>query len=119
MNSKIKSRSVKLEVVTPEAIILATDEHRIEQGSLISLVCILENLEDLLGICFNIYSVPEKIEDPQDIRLKLRQTEKQLQEQIEANRKLNLYIGNVLANVMASSRQDYLCSIYEKEILSI
>ena len=43
MNSKIKSRSVKLEVVTPEAIILATDEHRIEQGSLISLVCILEN----------------------------------------------------------------------------
>jgi len=42
-NGQIKSRSVSLEVVTPEAIILATDEYRIEQGSLISLVCILEN----------------------------------------------------------------------------
>jgi len=42
-NGQIKSRSVNLEVVTPEAIILATDEYRIEQGSLISLVCILEN----------------------------------------------------------------------------
>ena len=42
-NGQIKSRSVTLEVVTPEAIILATDEYRIEQGSLISLVCILEN----------------------------------------------------------------------------
>ena len=42
-NGQIKSRSVYLEVVTPEAIILATDEYRIEQGSLISLVCILEN----------------------------------------------------------------------------
>lgn len=42
-NGQIKSRSVNLEVVTPEAIILATDEYRIEKGSLISLVCILEN----------------------------------------------------------------------------
>ena len=42
-NGQIKSRSVNLEVVIPEAIILATDEYRIEQGSLISLVCILEN----------------------------------------------------------------------------
>jgi len=42
-NGQIKSRSVNLEVVMPEAIILATDEYRIEKGSLISLVCILEN----------------------------------------------------------------------------
>ena len=41
----------------------------------------------------------------QDIRLRLRQTEKQLQDQIEANRKLNIYIGDVLANVMASNPQ--------------
>ena len=69
-------------------------------------------------------SVPDKTEDPQvgglraelsqslltnlsfqDIRLRLRQTERQLQEQVEANRKLNLYIGDVLANVMASNPQ--------------
>merc|ERR1719415_142542 len=50
-------------------------------------------------------SAPDKIEDPQDIRLRLRQTERQLQEQVEANRKLNLYIGDVLANVMASNPQ--------------
>jgi len=42
-NGQIKSRSVQLEVVTPEAIILATDEYRIEKGSVIHLVCILEN----------------------------------------------------------------------------
>ena len=42
-NGKVKSRSVHLDVVTPEAIILSTDEYRIEKGSLISLVCILEN----------------------------------------------------------------------------
>ena len=30
-------------MVTPEAIILSTDEYRIEKGALISLVCILEN----------------------------------------------------------------------------
>ena len=42
-NGKVKSRSVHLDVVTPEAIILSTDEYRIEKGALISLVCILEN----------------------------------------------------------------------------
>ena len=42
-NGQVKSRSVHLDVVTPEAIILSTDEYRIEKGSLISLVCILEN----------------------------------------------------------------------------
>ena len=42
-NGQVKSHSVHLDVVTPEAIILSTDEYRIEKGSLISLVCILEN----------------------------------------------------------------------------
>ena len=42
-NGQVKSRSVHLNVVTPEAIILSTDEYRIEKGSLISIVCILEN----------------------------------------------------------------------------
>jgi hypothetical protein len=42
-SGKVKSRSVHLDVVTPEAIILSTDEYRIEKGALISLVCILEN----------------------------------------------------------------------------
>ena len=42
-NGQVKSRSVHLDVVPPEAIILSTDEYRIEKGSLISLVCILEN----------------------------------------------------------------------------
>ena len=42
-NGQVQSRSVHLDVVTPEAIILSTDEYRIEKGSLISLVCILEN----------------------------------------------------------------------------
>lgn len=42
-NGEVKSRSVHLDVVTPEAIILSTDEYWIEKGSLISLVCILEN----------------------------------------------------------------------------
>ena len=42
-SGQVKSRSVHLDVVTPEAIILSTDEYRIEKGSLISLVCILEN----------------------------------------------------------------------------
>ena len=42
-SGKVKSRSIHLDVVTPEAIILSTDEYRIEKGSLISLVCILEN----------------------------------------------------------------------------
>lgn len=42
-NGQVKSRIVQLEVVTPEAIILSTDEYRIEKGSLISLVCIMEN----------------------------------------------------------------------------
>jgi len=42
-NGEVLSRSVQLDVVTPEAIILSTDEYRIEKGSLISLVCILEN----------------------------------------------------------------------------
>ena len=33
-NGQVKSRSVHLDVVTPEAIILSTDEYRIEKGSL-------------------------------------------------------------------------------------
>ena len=50
-------------------------------------------------------SVPDRTEDPQDIRLKLRHTEKQLAEQVEANKKLTVYMGEVLANVMASNPQ--------------
>ena len=42
-SGKVKSWSVHLDVVTPEAIILTADEYRIEKGALISLVCILEN----------------------------------------------------------------------------
>ena len=50
-------------------------------------------------------SAPDRLEDPQDIRLKLKQTEKQLAEQEEANRQLNVYLGEVLASVMAKNPQ--------------
>ena len=50
-------------------------------------------------------SAPDRLEDPRDIRLKLKQTEKQLAEQEEANRQLNVYLGEVLASVMAKNPQ--------------
>ena len=43
MSGHIKSRQVELVVVTPEALILGKEEYHIEQGSIISLVCIIEN----------------------------------------------------------------------------
>ena len=43
MSGHIKSRHVELVVVTPEALILGKEEYHIEQGSIISLVCIIEN----------------------------------------------------------------------------
>jgi len=53
----------------------------------------------------NCGSLTDRAQDPQDIRLKLKHAEQQLAEQVEANRKLNGYLGEVLANVMASNPQ--------------
>eukprot|EP00095_Tigriopus_kingsejongensis_P005088 maker-scaffold159_size295958-snap-gene-1.33 protein:Tk05088 transcript:maker-scaffold159_size295958-snap-gene-1.33-mRNA-1 annotation:"hypothetical protein KGM_18218" len=41
-DSGIKSRRVDLQVVTPEAFILADEEYHIDRGSSLSLVCIIE-----------------------------------------------------------------------------
>jgi len=43
VDGSMMSRKVQLEVVTPEAIILGKEEYHIQKGSLISLICILEN----------------------------------------------------------------------------
>ncbi|XP_023326142.1 zwei Ig domain protein zig-8 [Eurytemora carolleeae] len=42
-DGSVISRQVQLDVVTPEALILGKEEYHIQQGSLISLICILEN----------------------------------------------------------------------------
>jgi len=45
------------------------------------------------------------LDDPQDIRMRLRFVEKQLKEQVEANKQLKQYVGDVLVNVMSSNPQ--------------
>jgi len=50
-------------------------------------------------------NISAALDDPQDIRLRLRLVEKQLKEQVEANKKLKQYVGDVLVNVMTSNPQ--------------
>jgi len=50
-------------------------------------------------------NISAALDDPQDIRLRLRLVEKQLKEQLEANKQLKQYVGDVLVNVMTSNPQ--------------
>merc|ERR1719445_565880 len=54
---------------------------------------------------FGKENVSNKIEDPQDLRSRLRLTEKQLKEQVDVNNQLKAYMGDVLMNVMSSNPQ--------------
>jgi len=54
---------------------------------------------------FGKENVSNKIEDPQDLRSRLRLTEKQLMEQVDVNNQLKAYMGDVLMNVMSSNPQ--------------
>ena len=45
------------------------------------------------------------LDDPQDLRARLRKVEKQLQDQIDVNNQLKQYMGDVLVNVMANNPQ--------------
>jgi len=50
-------------------------------------------------------NISNRIEDPQDIRSRLRLVEKQLLEQVEANNQMKQYMGDVLVNVMTNNPQ--------------
>jgi len=54
---------------------------------------------------FGKENVSNKIEDPQDLRSRLRLVEKQLMEQVDVNNQLKTYMGDVLMNVMSSNPQ--------------
>merc|ERR1712107_632260 len=45
------------------------------------------------------------LQDPQDLRSRLRLVERQLQEQVHTNNQLKQYMNDVLANVMANNPQ--------------
>jgi len=49
--------------------------------------------------------VPDLLEDPQDIREKLRQAEQDLIDQKEVNSQLKQYVGEVLVNIMVKNPQ--------------
>ena len=47
----------------------------------------------------------DSCEDPQDIRVKLRQVEHDLSDQKEVNSQLKQYMGEVLVNIMVNNPQ--------------
>jgi len=53
----------------------------------------------------NFSSGDENIEDPQDIRVKLRMIEQELSDQKEVNSQLKQYVGEVLVNIMVKNPQ--------------
>ena len=50
-------------------------------------------------------AVEEKCQDPSDIRVKLRVTVQELNDQKEVNVKLKQYLGEVLGNIMVKNPQ--------------